>query len=207
MDPLYPKKLRRVFVNLKHIIRIGFASLGSAVLLGGFSQAAVMGQSTIDPIDLDVLNSRALSQHNIYRDIHRVPAMTTNGDLRRSAQSWAEHLAETGAFEHSGITGVGENLYASYSTNAAIDAETLARGAVQAWYDEVVDYNYNAPGFSGNTGHFTQVVWKASTEVGCGAAQGTTTFDGTEYTALYVVCQYLAPGNRLGDFPANVLEP
>ncbi|KAG0318144.1 Golgi-associated plant pathoproteinsis- protein 1, partial [Podila horticola] len=32
--------------------------------------------------------------------------------------------------------------------------------AITAWYNEEKQYNYNNPGFSGATGHFTQVVWK-----------------------------------------------
>ena len=33
-------------------------------------------------------------------------------------------------------------------------------------------YNYDKPGFSPGTGHFTQVVWKSSTHVACAVAKG-----------------------------------
>lgn len=71
------------------------------------------------------------------------------------------------------------------------------------WYAEEADYDYNNPGFSMATGHFTQVVWKSSTEVGCGVAQ---TQNGS-FTVVYVVCQYTPPGNFTGRFPENVLQP
>ena len=29
-------------------------------------------------------------------------------------------------------------------------------------------YNWNLPGFAEKTGHFTQLVWKETTQVGCG---------------------------------------
>jgi len=56
-------------------------------------------------------------------------------------------------------------------------------------------------------GHFTQVVWKNSTELGCGAAQGVKTFQGNQYNAFYVVCQYGPAGNVIGQFDDNVIKP
>jgi len=38
------------------------------------------------------------------------------------------------------------------------------------WYNEINKYNYTSPGFSKETGHFTQVVWKNSKELGIGMA-------------------------------------
>ena len=38
---------------------------------------------------------------------------------------------------------------------------------VQLWYDEEPDYDYKNPRFSNKTGHFSQVIWKATTEIGC----------------------------------------
>ena len=40
-----------------------------------------------------------------------------------------------------------------------------AEQAVQAWYDEVKDYNFSYGGFSMNTGHFTQLVWRETVKV------------------------------------------
>jgi hypothetical protein len=39
------------------------------------------------------------------------------------------------------------------------------KSAVDAWYNEVQSYNFNSPGWSGATGHFTQLVWKDTTKV------------------------------------------
>ena len=43
------------------------------------------------------------------------------------------------------------------------------------------------------TGHYTQMVWKGTTEVGCATASG------TELT--YLVCRYSPPGNIVGQKP------
>jgi hypothetical protein len=68
----------------------------------------------------------------------------------------------------------------------------------------VTSYDFLTPGWNGNAGHFTQVVWKGSTSVGCGAA------DCTGYHGVlpsYVVCRYAPAGNfdTTAEFKANVL--
>ena len=67
------------------------------------------------------------------------------------------------------------------------------------WYDEVKNYNYNNPVFSGSTGHFTQVVWKSSTKLGCGIGVASN-------NNIYGVCNYSPPGNVQGQFALNVLK-
>jgi hypothetical protein len=89
--------------------------------------------------------------------------------------------------------GCGENL----AWNTRTDHLLNTNAATQAWYDEIVDpgYNFADPGYYENpgAGHFTQVVWKASTELGCGISGD------------YVACRYCnGSGNYLNQFEANV---
>jgi hypothetical protein len=58
------------------------------------------------------------------------------------------------------------------------------------------------------TGHFTQVVWKASQRLGC-AHQLCKTVRGLDgwIDAHYLVCRYDPPGNYAGQYVANVLPP
>jgi len=152
----------------------------------------------------------ALAKHNAYRSIHHSPAMVLNSATNNTAQAWANQLASTGTFAHSSSSqrnGAGENLYVYYTTASAIAPDTLAKNAVDSWYNEVKLYNYAAPGFSSATGHFTQVVWKSSTQLGCATAKGTKTLNGTRFNAFYVVCHYSPAGNVQSRFPANVLKP
>merc|ERR1719310_344315 len=76
--------------------------------------------------------------------------------------------------------------------------EIDATKAIKMWYNEVNDpgYNFSSPGFTGGTGHFTQVVWKESTKVGL-AVNGD-----------YVAANYLPAGNMSmpGEFEKNVLK-
>ncbi len=66
------------------------------------------------------------------------------------------------------------------------------------WYNENKDYDFNNPGFSPNTGHFTQVVWNGSQKLGVGCAF---TKDNLN---VFVVAQYSPPGNDRNFFDQNV---
>jgi uncharacterized protein YkwD len=190
-------------MNRKQLLRVVYLGLATIIPLGIISSNSVMGQTGINQ---STLRSTALSKHNNYRSTHNSPNMTLSDSLNNSAQSWANHLASNGILEHSD-TNSGENLYVSYTTVSSVDAATLANQAVTGWYNEVSAYDYANPGFSGKTGHFTQVVWKNSTQLGCAAAQGVKTIQGNEYNAFYVVCQYAPAGNVSGQFSDNVIEP
>lgn len=71
--------------------------------------------------------------------------------------------------------------------------------AVDAWYSEVSSYNFDAPGWSSQTGHFTQLVWKSTTKVGCAYT--------TKCTWSTYVCQYSAPGNVIGTDWSEQVKP
>jgi uncharacterized protein YkwD len=188
------------------LILMGIAPCQFASIIP-MSSEPVLAQTSID---LTTLRSTSLSKHNSYRATHRSPNMTISSSANNTAQAWAQYLATNGLFQHSATNqrnNAGENLYVSYTTAPSVNYAALANTAVQSWYDEVKLYNYNSPGFSSATGHFTQVVWKSSTQLGCGTAQGTKTINGTKYKAFYVVCHYAPAGNVQGQFPANVLKP
>lgn len=78
------------------------------------------------------------------------------------------------------------------------------KSAIDSFYSEIKFYDYNNPGFSMKTGHFTQVVWKSSIEIGVGIA----TYPDQQYKHRTVVCiSYRPPGNYQGQFRENVLPP
>eukprot|EP00878_Enallax_costatus_P017984 GHUV01018910.1.p1 GENE.GHUV01018910.1~~GHUV01018910.1.p1 ORF type:complete len:212 (-),score=47.21 GHUV01018910.1:642-1277(-) len=135
------------------------------------------------------LNS-ALERHNYYRSLHGAPPLTLDQQLCQHAQ---QH-ANKGAFRHDPqelqYLKEGENLGEGYSSTAA---------AVDSFYQEVQNYNYNNPGFSMQTGHFTQLVWQATRHLGVGIGR-----DSYNGRPLYVF-RYSPAGNVLGQFPSNVL--
>ena len=138
----------------------------------------------------DDLASSILTVHNQERAAVGVPPLTWSDTLAASARAWAQHLATSGEFKHSPDTSYGENI-AGY----ILDGGVSAPGEGQSkWVDEKSKYVPGTPA-SSDTGHYTQMVDKQSTEVGCGTATG----DGHPFSIL--VCQYLPPGNWNGKPP------
>lgn len=130
-----------------------------------------------------------LDAHNKYRADHGVGPLSWDVSAYNYAANNADNYDCSGVLTHTHGP-FGENLAAGFSTGAS---------AVKAWYDEGSSYNYN----SANTyDHFTQVVWKGSTKVGCAYKDCTSTGWGK-----YVVCEYSPAGNVIGQNKANVLPP
>lgn len=132
-----------------------------------------------------------LDTHNAYRAKHCAPPLTWSPALAKVAQKWANTLKARGCmFGHSNGT-YGENLAAG--TTGALPPEA----AVTMWYDEVKGYSFKQPAFSMETGHFTQVVWRGTAQVGCGMSQ----CKGMDIW----VCEYDPPGNWEGRYREHVL--
>ncbi|CAD6897025.1 unnamed protein product, partial [Tilletia controversa] len=101
-----------------------------------------------------------LNAHNKYRAKHGVPALIWDDSLT----SYAADYASKCIWAHS---------HGPYGENgaSAVGFPMSMAMAVDMWYDEIKDYNFNVPDWSEATGHFTQLVWKASSRVGCAIAQ------------------------------------
>ncbi|GFO15810.1 Golgi-associated plant pathogenesis-related protein 1 [Plakobranchus ocellatus] len=144
---------------------------------------------------LEKFREESLIAHNHKRSLHGAPPMKLSSELNSIAQSYAEHLAKTGAFEHSARErrkGAGENLAAhSNPINGA--------AVVDMWYNEIKDYDWSRPEFQPSTGHFTQVIWKESAHLGMGMSEKGS-------NGMYVfVANYSPAGNMMGAFQDNVL--
>ena len=130
-----------------------------------------------------------LNEHNIKRALHaNTPDLTWSETLAAYAQNYADNYDCSGTLTHSGGE-YGENLALGYGTT----------GAVDGWYDEISSYDYSNPGFSEATGHFTQVVWASTSQVGCGIKTC------GDVWGDYIICSYEDAGNVIGEFPENVL--
>lgn len=119
-----------------------------------------------------------------------LPSLTWSATLAASAQAWADKCQ----WGHSGQAGVGENLFAG-------TASYTAQQVVQKWADEVADYSYQTNSCNPGKvcGHYTQVVWKGTLEVGCAKKRCPGLLSGRE--AEYWVCQYSPQGNFRGQKP------
>jgi len=134
------------------------------------------------------------AQHNQARvNVNPVPAMplpsmSWDTTVAAAAQAWADQCN----FSHS-AAGYGQNLYAN-----AGGGPPSPTSVVMNWVSEVSAYNYSTNACSGTCGHYTQVVWRNSTLVGCGIKScSTNTPFGAQFPNWYiVVCNYSPAGNN-----------
>ena len=135
-----------------------------------------------------------LDGHNTIRNTYKVPALSWDDTLASFAKDWADQRAAGTASGHrpddQNPNGYGENIWAG--TSGAYPTSSY----VTSWGDEVKDYDLknNTCADGKVCGHFTQVVWSATTTVGCGKSTGADGWD-------YVVCNYNPPGNYTGQSP------
>jgi len=144
--------------------------------------------------DLASFEADCISRHNELRKMHGASNLRRNAELQKKAQKWAEHLVKIRKLQHSTGNDTGENIAYKYSSDLRA---FKGREMVDMWYNEIKDYNFNKPGFSSSTGHFTQVVWKDTDEIGVGVA-----YDGNG--TCFCVANYKPPGNFQGEFEQNV---
>lgn len=136
----------------------------------------------------------ALDFHNKVRKDVGSPPLEWSAELAKYAQAWADNLAKNKNcnMEHRPSDGEwaqkhGENIFWGSGMNFS------PLYASERWYSEIKDYKHG-PISDINwpiAGHYTQVVWKTTTQVGLGMA----TCPGGE---IIIVGNYNPPGNYWG---------
>lgn len=179
----------KVYFNIENLESFT-ASIPS--LISGENSSLTQNQNQ-DIKDSDPQFIKSITErHNYHRENHGVAALKWNTVIQKYAQSWADKIASEDKMYHRQPNNYGENIYWKSG------GDLSGAEPVDAWYSEIKSYNYNNPGFSMATGHFTQVVWAGSSELGCGKAR-------SKRGGTYIVCNYNPPGNYQGMFPGNVL--
>jgi len=149
----------------------------------------------IDDFNLITKNKVVSRTNEIRQEVFNGSLIVWSDDVAQSAQNYAEVLASSGAFEHDLNNNYGENLYASSRVASYVDA-------IDVWYSEKPDYTYeNNSCASGKVcGHYTQLIWEESQEMGCGISVYK---KGTFKGGVVIVCRYNPPGNFIGEKPFN----
>lgn len=134
---------------------------------------------------------RWLAAHNQERAQLSMAPLRWSARLAAEAKSWADLLARRGTFEHAAERdGAGENLW--WGTSGFFAADDM----IGAFLAE--KRNFRAGRFpdvsrDGNwaaVGHYSQIIWPGTREVGCALAQG----NGRDV----LVCRYWPAGNVMG---------
>jgi Cysteine-rich secretory protein family len=183
--------------------------------------AAACAPNSGDPVPqawADMLNA-----HNARRKLHCECPLSWSASLASDSQTYASKCA----LGVHGING-GENLadFVSVNVSAAgvvvpvLPAESNTAAYENSWYCEIANYLFSNPVFVGGftqdcgkgnnlkvNGHFTQVMWKDTSQVGCGMqtcpmtvdqvkdGAGNVTATNVHSQGTHWVCRYKAPGN------------
>jgi hypothetical protein len=156
--------------------------------------------------------------HNQERALVGVPPLKWNNTLAAGAQAWADHMATTGQFGHAPVEVRTPPGGAAYGESITGLSNTTDSGIIEGVHDFTKERNklcantntgVCSPGYDGGPyypygwpnpppelggapGHYTQVVWRTTTEVGCATAPaGTLPF-------AVLVCRYYPPGDFHG---------
>lgn len=138
----------------------------------------------------DEFRKTILNVTNTYRRQHNATGLRWNESLAKTAKEWSERCV----FEHSVCISAQFTLFPCFpllcnphpqdgilltrrKTQGGSTGENLSSGytnasaAVIVWGDERKKYDFKKGEFSKEVGHFTQLVWKGSSDVGCGRTE------------------------------------
>ncbi|RKP29215.1 PR-1-like protein [Metschnikowia bicuspidata] len=143
-----------------------------------YSSGSSSGSSSDNNFALDMLKS-----HNSKRAEHGATPLSWSYDLEGFAQGCANKYRCGSELDHSN---------GPYGENLALGADS-AEDAVNKWNKEATQYDHSS---YSKLDHFTQVIWKSTTELGCAFKVCP--------NGKYIICSYYPPGNIIGQGRKNL---
>lgn len=130
-----------------------------------------------------------LERHNFWRSEVGVTDIKYSNELAEVANSWAIEIKKQGCVFKRSENAYGENMF------KGTVGETTIGDAVDSWGAEKQYYDIKKNKCESDEicGHYTQIVWKNTTDIGCAK----TICDGS----VIWICNYNPPGNYVGQKP------
>ncbi len=151
-----------------------------------------------EPAELTGITLAHNQVRNMVDTAQPLPFLTWSNELAATAAAWAAQCIDTdqpiGLIDHNPGRSdghpyyVGENIFGSGGGASGDEA-------VQLWASERANYNYATNSCNGICGHYTQLVWRTTLEVGCALHVCPGLQFGTS-----IVCDY-GPGGNSGGAP------
>lgn len=137
--------------------------------------------------------NRIVMLHNKERTRAGLPGLRWNPELAREASEWAAVLVRRQILQHadrSETGGAGENLW--MGTAGYYSLEEMVGGFISEKQDFRAGRfpDVSRTGNWADVGHYTQIIWPSTKEVGCAVARG----GGQDV----LVCRYWPAGNVMG---------
>ena len=154
---------------------------------------AAPASSKVTPLQ----QAEILALHNYERAAVGVGPVSWNPRLADDAERWATHLARLDTLVHYGErgepdNGQGENLFMGTSRAYSLDEMVGYWANEKRIFRRVRRWDQNDVTFEA-VGHYTQMVWRKTREVGCAIAS-----NGADD---FLVCRYAQAGNVMGEKP------
>ncbi|GMN13538.1 CAP domain-containing protein [Altererythrobacter sp. MTPC7] len=187
--------------SIKPVLTAAALLLGAQTAMAQDAQtSAETGTPLVRPAEpaaaaqqINMFAQSLLGAHNDARQKVGAPPLRWSAPLQDDAARYAAVLAEKNMIEHASAEarkGAGENLWIGttgfYSTRAMIDAFL----SEERYFKPGVFPDVSTTGNWIDVGHYTQIIWKDTQEVGCAIANN------SQNDVL--VCRYMPSGNWRG---------
>jgi Cysteine-rich secretory protein family len=144
-----------------------------------------------EPLTVD--QTAILAAHNKLRAELGIAPLRWSERLAQGAAQWAKTVASLNRLQHSGATGVGENIAVGWGTQASLPQMLSLWTKEKSLFQRGLFPAVSRDGNEVSVLHYSQMIWRSTTEIGCGtAASGKTNF---------LVCWYAPGGNYIGQSP------
>lgn len=160
--------------------------------------------------DRAALSQAMVTLHNATRDeVTTQPPLENvvwDDDLADVAQAWADRCEFVHSDNDARSEAYGQGVYVgeNLSINSMMNDDVPASALYQGWDAEGADYDYESNSCAPDEvcGHYTQIVWRDSTTIGCGATRcDEIEVMGQAWSGWFLVCNYAPGGNYLGEQP------
>ncbi len=176
------------------VFQRGFPMTGKAfaVLIAGVIAASIASLEG-NAADAVVDKTQVLALHNKYRAEVGVSPLRWSDTLAHGAEQWAKTIAGLSQLQHSGMSGIGENLAFWKESPASITQMLGVWAAEKSAFTRGAFPQISRDGNWLSASHYSQMIWRATTEVGCGT--------GNNGKMDFLVCWYSPQGNYVGEMP------
>jgi hypothetical protein len=165
--------------------------------LAGFGLALTVATASADAANPSQVcfSQQILNAHNKYREVVGVPRLLWSDKLAAAARVWANALTSNLQFAHDPeLQNQGENLWMGTAGAFSFTQMVDTWGHERQYFQNGTFPNVSTTGNWFDVGHYSQMVWRDTTSVGCAGVTGS---DGN----YRLVCRYSPPGNVVGEQP------